>query len=130
MVAANAWMNAPAGFTLDSHGEITKVDPLEVIFNDAMPLQAAHMVIAAYLVGGFLIASVYAAGMLRGRTDRYHRLGFTIAFTVAAIMTPIQMGVGDALARWVYNDQPEKFAAIELVPTDGSATSRRPCWAS
>ena len=67
MVAANAWMNAPAGFTMNADGEITKVEPLEVIFNNAMPLQAAHMVIAAYLVGGFLVASVYATGMLRGR---------------------------------------------------------------
>ncbi len=35
-------------------------------------------------------------------------------------MTPVQMGVGDALARWVYVNQPVKFAAIELVPTTGS----------
>ena len=35
------------------------------------------------------------------------------------------MGVGDALARWVYNNQPVKFAAIELVPTT-STMSRRP----
>ena len=53
------------------------------------------MLVAAYLVGGFLIASVYAVGMLRGRRDRYHRLGFIIPFTVAAIATPIQMVVGD-----------------------------------
>ena len=92
------------------------VDPVKVIFNKAMPLESAHMLVAAYLVGGFLIASVYATGMLRGRRDRYHRMGFVIAFTVAAIATPVQMGVGDALARWVYNNQPEKFAAIELVP--------------
>ena len=32
------------------------------------------------------------------------------------IATPIQMAVGDSLARWVYNNQPVKFAAIELVP--------------
>ncbi|MGW7686331.1 cytochrome ubiquinol oxidase subunit I, partial [Kribbella sp. NPDC054772] len=117
---ANAWMNAPGGFTMNANGEITKVEPLEVIFNKAMPWQSAHMVVAAYLVGGFLIASVYATGMLRGRHDRYHRIAFTIAFTVAAVMTPIQMGVGDTLARWVYNNQPEKFAAIELVPTTKS----------
>jgi cytochrome d ubiquinol oxidase subunit I len=91
-----------------------------VIFNKAMPLQTAHMLVAAYLVGGFMIASVYAAAMLRGRDDRYHRLAFTIAFTVAAVATPVQMGVGDALARWVYNDQPVKFAAIELVPQTSS----------
>ena len=78
------------------------------------------MLVAAYLVGGFLIASVYAAGMLRGRRDRYHRLGFIIAFTVAAIATPIQMLVGDQLARWVYNNEPTKFAAIELVPKTAS----------
>ncbi|HRD64094.1 MAG TPA: cytochrome ubiquinol oxidase subunit I [Nocardioides sp.] len=120
VVAANAWMNAPSGFTLDSEGNVTKVDPWGVIFNDAMPLQAAHMLVAAYLVGGFMIASVYAVALLRGRNDRYHRLGFLIPFTVAAIMTPVQMGVGDALARWVYNEQPMKFAAIELVPETSS----------
>jgi cytochrome d ubiquinol oxidase subunit I len=74
------------------------------------------MLIAAYVVGGFLVASVYAMGMLRGRRDRYHRLGLIIAFSVAAVMTPIQMGVGDSLARWVYENEPAKFAAIELVP--------------
>jgi cytochrome d ubiquinol oxidase subunit I len=120
VVAANAWMNAPAGYTLDSSGNVVDVDPIGVIFNPSMPLQTAHMLIAAYLVGGFLIASVYAGAMLRGRTDHYHRLGFTIAFTVAAVMTPVQLGVGDALARWVYANQPVKFATIELVPTTSS----------
>jgi cytochrome d ubiquinol oxidase subunit I len=120
VVAANAWMNAPSGFTLNSAGDVVKVDPVGVIFNKAMPFEAAHMVVAAYLVGGFLIASVYATGMLRGRRDHYHRLGFVIAFSVAAVATPVQMGVGDTLARWVYNDQPVKFAAIELVPDTSS----------
>src|SRR4249919_1496415 len=81
-----------------------------------MPLEAAHMLVAAYLVGGFLIASIYAAAMLRGRRDRYHRLGFLIPFSVAAIAAPFQMVVGDQVARWVYNNEPTKFAAIELVP--------------
>jgi len=120
VVAANAWMNSPEGVTLDSSGKVVDVDPMGVIFNKAMPLMAAHMVVAAYLVGGFLIASVYAVGMLRGRRDRYHRIGFIIGFTVAAIATPIQMGVGDALARWVYDEQPMKFAAIEMVPDTSS----------
>jgi cytochrome d ubiquinol oxidase subunit I len=120
VVAANSWMNQPQGFELDSAGKVTSVDPIEVIFNKAMPYEAAHMVVAAYLVGGFLIASVYAVGMLRGRRDRYHRLGFLIPFTVAAIMTPVQMAVGDTLARWVYNNEPTKFAAIELVPQTAS----------
>ena len=116
VVAANAWMNEPPGFTLNSAGKVVDVDPVGVIFNKAMPLEALHMVVAAYVVGGFLVASVYAFGMLRGRRDRYHRLGLIIPFTVAAIAIVIQMGVGDTLARWVYNNEPQKFAAIELVP--------------
>jgi cytochrome d ubiquinol oxidase subunit I len=120
VVSANAWMNAPSGFTLNSAGEVVDVDPWSVIFNDAMPLMSAHMIIAAYVVGGFLVASVYAFAMLRGRRDRYHRLGFLIPFTVGAIAIPIQMAVGDSLARWVYNNQPVKFAAIELVPQTAS----------
>jgi cytochrome bd ubiquinol oxidase subunit I len=120
VVAANAWMNSPQGVTLDSAGNIVDVDPIGVIFNDAMPLMAAHMIVAAYLVGGFLVASVYATGILRGRRDHYHRLGFIIPFTVAAIATPVQIGIGDGLARWVYSNQPVKFAAIEMVPQTSS----------
>jgi len=120
VVAANSWMNEPAGFTLNSAGKVVSVDPWAVIFNKAMPYETAHMLVAAYLVGGFLIASVYAVGLLRGRRDRYHRLGFIIPFTVAAIAAPIQMVVGDTLARWVYNNEPVKFAAIELEPKTSS----------
>jgi len=120
VVSANAWMNSPQGFTLDSAGKVVDVDPWSVIFNDAMPLMAAHMVVAAYVVGGFLIASVYAFAMLRGRRDRYHRVAFLIAFSVVAAAIPVQMAVGDSLARWVYNNQPVKFAAIELVPQTAS----------
>ena len=58
--------------------------------------------------------------MLRGRRDRYHRLGFIIAFTVAAIATPMQMLRRRQLARWDYNNEPTKFAAIELVPKTAS----------
>jgi cytochrome d ubiquinol oxidase subunit I len=77
------------------------------------------MLIAAYMVTGFLLASVYAVGLLRGQRDRYVRLGFAIPFTVAAILAPIQVAVGDFAAREVFLDQPAKFAAMELITTTG-----------
>ena len=89
--------------------------PLKVIFNPAVPYEVPHMILAAYLVTGFLIASVYAVGMLRGRRDRYHRLGLMIPLTVASIATPIQFAVGDTAARSIADDQPVKFAAMECV---------------
>ena len=115
VVAANSWMNQPAGFTVAADGTITDVDPLAAIFNDATWYEVPHMFLAAYLVGGFCVAAVYAVAMLRGRRDRYHRIGFLIPFTVAAIVAPVQIVVGDFAARAVFHDQPTKFAAQELV---------------
>jgi cytochrome bd ubiquinol oxidase subunit I len=116
VVAVNSWMNQPQGYTL-TNGEVTDVDPLKVIFNPAVPYEVPHMILAAYLVSGFLVASVYAVGMLRGRRDRYHRLGLLIPLTVACIATPIQFAVGDTAARAIAKDQPIKFAAMECVQT-------------
>jgi cytochrome d ubiquinol oxidase subunit I len=114
VVAVNSWMNQPQGFSPTS-GDVTKVQPLKVIFNPAVPYEVPHMILAAYLVTGFLVASVYAVGMLRGRRDRYHRLGLLIPLTIAAIATPIQFAVGDTAARAIAKDQPVKFAGMECV---------------
>ncbi|WP_225878388.1 cytochrome ubiquinol oxidase subunit I [Spongiactinospora rosea] len=112
VVTANAWMNQPRGFTLEG-GRITRVEPWAAMFNPATPPQTVHMILAAFMVAGFATASVYAVAMLRGRRDRYHRLGFAIPFTVAAIVTPFQILVGDLAARFLAHYQPVKLAAME-----------------
>jgi len=114
VVSVNSWMNQPQGFS-PTTGDVTAVQPWKVIFNPAVPYEVPHMILAAYLVTGFVVASVYAVGMLRGRRDRYHRLGLLIPLTVACIATPIQFAVGDTAARAIANDQPIKFAAMECV---------------
>jgi cytochrome d ubiquinol oxidase subunit I len=119
VIAANSWMNQPQGFTLDSSGHVTHVKPLEVLFNPATGYEFFHMLLAAYMVTGFVLASIYAVGMLRGRRDRYHRYGLIIPLTVAAIATPIQLFVGDTAARAVADDQPAKFAGMECIYKGG-----------
>ena len=114
VVAANSWMNQPGGFT-EANGKVTSVDAVDVIFNKATPYEVPHMLLAAYIVAGFLVSSIYAVGWLRGRRDRMHRLGFVIPFAVAAVATPIQLFVGDTAARAIAKDQPVKFAAMEYV---------------
>jgi cytochrome d ubiquinol oxidase subunit I len=119
VVAANGWMNQPQGFDLRG-GRVVAVDPLGVIFNDAFWYEALHMLLAAYMVAGFVVAGVYAVGLLRGRHDRYHRLGMAIPLTVAAIVTPLQIFMGDVAAREVAHNEPAKFAAIEMVTETGT----------
>lgn len=114
VVTANAWMQQPTGFDVEN-GRIIAVDPWAAMFNPATPPQTVHMIIAAFMVAGFLMASVYAVAMLRGRRDRYHKLGFLLPFTVAAALTPVQIGVGDWIAHFVATNQPVKLAAMEGV---------------
>jgi cytochrome d ubiquinol oxidase subunit I len=114
VVAVNSWMNQPQGYA-PATGKVTSVEPWKVIFNPAVPYEVPHMILAAYLVTGFIVASIYAVGMLRGRHDRVHLLGLLIPLTVASIATPIQFVVGDTAARAIAKDQPIKFAAMECV---------------
>ncbi len=77
------------------------------------------MILAAYMVAGFLVASIYAVGMLKGRRDRLHRLGLLIPLTIGLIATPIQIFVGDTAARAIADHQPAKFAAMECIEETG-----------
>jgi cytochrome d ubiquinol oxidase subunit I len=120
VIAANAWMNTPQGFKIGSDGHVTDVQPLKVLFNPSTTHEFLHMWLAAYVVVGFLVASVYAVGMLKGRRDRRHRLGFIIPFTVAAIAIPLQLFVGDIAARSVADEQPAKFASMECIYKTGT----------
>jgi cytochrome d ubiquinol oxidase subunit I len=119
VVAANAWMNQPQGFTLDAAGKVTDVEPLKVLINPATGYEVPHMILAAYMVVGFLVASVYAVGMLKGRRDRLHRLGLLIPLTIGLVATPIQLFVGDTAAREVADHQPAKFAGMECIQETG-----------
>ncbi|WP_369265660.1 cytochrome ubiquinol oxidase subunit I [Streptomyces sp. R35] len=115
IVAANAWMNTPRGFTLDASGKPVNVNVRQAVFTPMFGPEYWHFVVGVVLTAGYVVAGVYAVGLLRGRRDRYHRLGFTVPFTVAAILTPVQFMLGDSIARSVFHKQPVKFAATEIV---------------
>jgi cytochrome bd ubiquinol oxidase subunit I len=114
IVTASAWMNVPRGFQL-VHGRVTHVNVLAAMFNPAWATETSHMVLGAYLATTFGVAAVYAVGMLRGGRDAYHRKAITVSLSLAAIIAPLQMGVGDLLGRTVAQHQPATLAAIEGV---------------
>lgn len=123
VVAANGWMNDPTGFTIDAKGNVTHVDPWAALFNSALWPEAIHMILAAFIVGGCLLAAPYAWAMLRGRRTRYERVGLLLPLTFAMIAAPVQIVVGDWAARHVAVHQPAKLAAMEgLYATTKGAT--------
>ncbi|NQX52593.1 cytochrome ubiquinol oxidase subunit I [Pedobacter panaciterrae] len=112
VVAANAWMNSPAGFDFVD-GKYLDIDPIKAMFNDAWFSQALHMSVAAFVSTGFAVAGVHALMILRGRNVLFHSKAFKIAAvfgTVAACLQPIS---GDISAKDVAHRQPAKLAAME-----------------
>lgn len=116
VISVNAWMNNPTGFRIVD-GEVTDVDPWRAMLNDGVYLQFAHMWVGAFMLVGFLVAGVYAAGLLRGRRDDHHRLGFTVPFVFATFAALAQPLIGHVLGMRVHDTQPSKLAAFELAPT-------------
>lgn len=117
VLAVNAWMNNPTGFRLTESGEVVDVDPWQAMFNDGVWLMFAHMWVGAFVVVGFTVAGVYAFGLLRGRNDAHHRLGFMVPFVFATVAALAQPLVGHVLGLRLAESQPAKLAAFELAET-------------
>lgn len=122
VLAVNAWMNAPTGFRIVD-GEVTDIEPWAAMFNGQAFWQFLHMWIAAYMVVGFSIAGVYAVGMLRGRRDEHHRLGFIVPFVFATVAALAQPFAGHLLGEGLAERQPAKLAAFELAETTTESAS-------
>lgn len=112
VVAANAWMNSPAGFDYID-GEYTNIDPVAAMFNDAWFTQATHMTFAAFASTGFAVAGVHAIMLLRGKKIRFHKEALKIALIFGAIAAFAMPITGDLAAKDVAKRQPAKLAAME-----------------
>jgi cytochrome d ubiquinol oxidase subunit I len=123
VIAVNGWMNYPSGFDVGANGEVTNVRPFEALFNSHFWHEEVHMYLAGLIVASALVAAVYAAAWLKGRRDRYHRVGLVVPLAVLALAAPAQLIVGDWAARTVAENQPTKLAAMEGLDktTDGAS---------
>jgi len=111
VVIVNAWMNTPAGVTVDA-GRFISIDPLAAMRNPSTVQQVVHMLLAAYASTGLAVAGLHAAVLLRNNTV-FHRRAMMVALTIgipAALLQPIS---GDTSARAVARWQPVKLAAME-----------------
>ena len=113
VISVNAWMNNPSGFRLED-GRAVDVEPWSALFgNGHLWPELTHMYFAGYIVTGFVVAAVYAWGWLKGRRGRYERVALAVPLTIAALAAPVQLVIGDWIARRVTDDQPIKLAALE-----------------
>ena len=113
ILAANSWMQTPAGFAVNAVGQFVPTDWWAVIFNPSFPYRLVHMVLAAYLTTAFVVGGVGAFHLLRGDAPKRARKMFSMAMWMAAIVAPIQIFAGDMHGLNTLEHQPVKVMAME-----------------
>jgi cytochrome d ubiquinol oxidase subunit I len=129
ILAANSWMQTPAGAVADANGLYHAVDWWQVIFNPSFPYRLAHIVCASFVTGSFVVAGVSAFHLWRCQHLKTSRVAFSLAMWMALILTPTQILIGDLHGRNTLAYQPTKLAAIEgLWDTTNSAPMTVLAW--
>lgn len=114
ILSLNSWMQTPTGFEMRD-GVAIPTDWFAVIFNPSFPYRFVHMLLASGLTATFVIAGISAYRLLRGDDKKAPRLTLKVALTVAAVLTPLQIFVGDLHGLNTFEHQPQKVAAMEGV---------------
>jgi cytochrome d ubiquinol oxidase subunit I len=114
ILALNSWMQTPQGHEMRD-GVAFPVDWLAIIFNPSFPYRLSHMVIASGLTAAFLVAGISAYRLLKGDDKKAPKLTLKIALTVAMLLTPLQIFIGDMHGLNTLEHQPQKIAAMEGV---------------
>lgn len=118
IMAANSWMQTPAGYTLKD-GVFYPANWLQIVFNPSFPYRLVHMVLAAFLTTAFMIGGISAYYLLRHRFVEKARLCMQAALVFVAIVAPLQIIAGDQNGTEVLHNQPAKLAALEGIWTTG-----------
>lgn len=116
IVVANSWQQTPSGYHIVGEGfnaraEVT--DFWEMVFNPSSVDRIIHVWQGAFLAGAFLVLSVHAYYLLKGRYVEISRKAFKIALGVATIVSLSQLFSGHRSAEIVAEHQPAKLAAME-----------------
>ena len=112
IIALNSWMHTPVGFEM-INGQAHATNWLQIIFNPSMPYRFTHMMLASGLTVAFLIAGISSYRYLRGGSSGEILIGIKTGVTLAAILIPLQILVGDLHGLNTLQHQPAKIAAME-----------------
>jgi len=116
IVVANSWQQTPAGYHivgtgLNARAEVT--DFWEMVFNPSSVDRIIHTWQGAILAGTFLVLSVHAYYIRKGRYVEISKKAFKITLVVATIFSLTQLLSGHSSADGVAVNQPAKLAAME-----------------
>jgi cytochrome bd ubiquinol oxidase subunit I len=118
ILAANSWMQTPAGFDLVD-GRFIPNSWFEVIFNPSFPFRLVHTVVAVYLTTAFTVIGVAAWYLRHGRHAEESKIMIAMGVMLASVLVPAQIVIGDLHGLNTLAHQPTKIAAMEGIWDSG-----------
>jgi cytochrome d ubiquinol oxidase subunit I len=112
ILALNSWMHTPSGYRIEN-GEFFVRSWLEILFSPSFPYRFTHMLLASTLTVAFLMAGVAAWQLLKGHANGSTTKMLRSGLTLAALVIPVQIFVGDLHGLNTLEHQPQKIAAME-----------------
>ena len=114
IVATNAWMQHPAGYSIGPHGEISLSSFWGLVLNRWALWQYAHTMVGAVQTGCFVMAAVGAFYLLTKRDEVYGRTFVRAGVIVGVIAACLQLfPTGDMQGKQIAENQPVTLAAME-----------------
>lgn len=116
IIAANSWMQTPAGFEVMADGRIRATNYFEVIFNPSFLSRFLHQLWGAFLTTALVVAGVSAWHLLR-RDDSLllNKTALAMAVGLVFVFAPLQIVWGHQQGELIGEYQPSKLAAMEGV---------------
>ena len=114
IIASNAWMQHPVGYTVASDGRLHISNYWAVLFNPWILPQYLHTMSGAVLTASFVMAGLGAYYLLLKQHVDYGRIFVTMGVIVGLIASVFQLfPSGDLEGNQVTKYQPAKLAAME-----------------
>ncbi|EIM78483.1 cytochrome bd ubiquinol oxidase subunit I [Nitritalea halalkaliphila LW7] len=116
IVVANSWQQTPVAYEIVEDFGIRRAvitDFWAMIFNPSAMIRFAHVIVGAWVQGAFLVLSVSAYYLLKGKNIEFAKRSFAIALGLAAMASLAQPILGHTHAQVVAEWQPAKLAAFE-----------------
>jgi cytochrome d ubiquinol oxidase subunit I len=114
IIATDAWMQHPTGYTVGPHGEILLSSFWGLLLNPWALWQYAHNMLGAVQTGCFVMAAVGAFYLLTKRDESYARTFVKAGVIVGAIAACLQLfPTGDMQGKMIAKNQPATLAAME-----------------
>lgn len=114
IIATDAWMQYPTGYTLGPQGEILLSSFWGLLLNPWILWQYSHNMTASIVTASFVVASIGAYYLLARRHEEYGRV-FVKTGVIAGLISTLVLAypTGDGQGKNIASHQPVTLAAME-----------------